>query len=223
MKYIVYLFVVCSFGACTFDTNPEPEPIIDPPMMMLIKKDSLTSGEFLGFKIGEKASEAYSTAQEESKVSNLHIVSNIVTDFVSLKERLPLYNYILIDEMRGTDKGVQLTFKEGVLTGFFENSGKALRVWPEGENTSSSFRLGDRIESIYDKLITIKSKNKYAKHFERTMLLTKDVDKAYDMDMEQSPYWYFAYQPEDKHLNVVQLHLKDGKLDYIIVEYLRGG
>lgn len=220
-KIILLILVVASLASCTLKGEPEPSPIVEPPFLRVFEKDSLVSGEFLGIKIGDSAEDVYKSVQNQPKANNLQIVANVVKEFSNIKERILLYDYMLFDEIRGTENGVQLTFTNGLLTGFYLNSGKAIKAWPSGESKNTSFRLGDRIEDIGDKLVAIKSKAKYKKYFERTMLLTKDLKKGYDNEMSHSPYWYFAYSDKVDHLNMVKLHLKDGKLEYIIVEYLK--
>jgi hypothetical protein len=216
ISYFVFLLLIVT--SCLSESNPEPGIIVEPTQYTVIKKDSLTSGEFLGLKIGSSASDLYQQVQNNG-ASYLYITSNFVTDFESFKDRILLYNYLLFDEMKGTENGVQVTFENNKIKSIYLNSGEKLSKWPK--NGNANIREGDAINAVYDKLMVIKKTR--SSMFERTSLLSKDLKKGYDNDMSVSPQWYYAYQPEDNHLNQVSMHLKDGKLQYIIVNYMRGG
>ena len=145
-------------------------------------------------------------------------MSNVVTEVSQLKNRLPLYSYILLDQSKGTDSGVQITLETGKIKNLFLNSGEELSQWPKKENAKSSLRLGDNSEELYEKLIRIRGKSQYAGKFERIMLLTKDLATGFDPGMAQSPQWYFAYTTADGLFEVVNVHLKDGSVAYMTVE-----
>lgn len=140
-----------------------------------------------------------------------------MSDFVGLKERIPLYDYLLFDEMIGTGRGVQVTFENDKIKSIYLGSGEKLSKWPKNGNTS--IQEGDAIGSVYDKLMTIRKSQSHM--FERTTLLSKDLKKSYDAEMAKSGQWYYAYRPEENHLNQVSMHLSEGKLQYILVNYMR--
>ena len=217
MKAIYYsVFLLFGLSACLSENNPEPEVIVEPPFYNVYKKDSLTTGEFLRLKIGSTAEELYKQVQNNG-ASYLYITSNFVSDFAGFKDRIPLYDYLLLDEMKGTGNGVQITFENDKIKNIYLNSGEKLSKWPK--NGSTAINQGDAIGSIYDKLMTIRKSQSHM--FERTSLLSKDLKKSYDAEMAKSAQWYYAYRPEEKHLNQVSMHLSEGKLQYILVNYMR--
>lgn len=225
MKNLIYgflFFLMITAVGCRLDgANKSITPIIDPKPLVLVERDSITTGGYLNMQINDNANNAYATVQSLLKshgVSALNIVSNVATDLSQLKNRLPLYSYILLDQSKGTDSGVQITLEAGKIKNIFLNSGEELSQWPKKENAKSSLRLGDNAEEVYDKLIRIQGMSQYAAKLERIMLLTKDLATGYDPGMVQSPQWYFAYTTADDLFEVVKIHLKNGKVASIGVE-----
>lgn len=225
MKNLIYGFLfslMITAVGCRLDGADESiTPIIDPEPLVLIDRDSIATGGYLGLQVNNKASDAYTIVQSLRKshgVSALNIVSNVVTEVSQLKNRLPLYSYILLDQSKGTDSGVQITLEAGKIKNLFLNSGEELSQWPKKENVKSSLRLGDNSEELYEKLIRIRGMSQYAGKFERIMLLTKDLATGFDPDMAQSPQWYFAFTTANGLFEVVHVHLKNEKVAYIAVE-----
>lgn len=225
MKNLIYGFLfslmITSVGCRLNEADESVGPIIDPKPLVLIERDSIATGGYLGVQVNDKASDAYTTVQSLRKshgISALNIVSNVVTEVSQLKNRLPLYSYILLDQSKGTDSGVQITLETGKIKNLFLNSGEELSQWPKKENSKSSLRLGDNAEELYEKLVRIRGKSQYAGKFERIMLLTKDLATSFDPGMAQSPQWYFAYTTADGLFEVVNVHLKNGKVAYMAVE-----
>src|SRR5690554_901064 len=87
-------------------TGPEPTPIL------LIASDIVASGSYLGFTIGETAENSYSSAthlKASMPVNHLNMVSNIFSGMDGMKDKLPLYHTVFLDERKGTDSGLQIT------------------------------------------------------------------------------------------------------------------
>jgi len=225
MKNLLYglLFsLICTSVGCQLERADESiAPIIDPKPVVLIERDSISAGGYLGIQTAESALSAYSSVQSLLKsqgVEYLNIVSNVATDLSQLKGRIPLYSYIVLDQSEGTDSGVQITLEAGMVKDLFLNSGEKLSQWPKKENVKSSIRLGDDSETLYEKLTRIRAMKQYAATFERIMMLTKDLTTPFDPGMAQSPQWYFAYTTSTDLLEVVNIHLQSGKVAYIGVE-----
>lgn len=195
-------------------TGPEPEPL------SLIARDTLTTGTYLSFTIGETAAATYTSftgLQEPILVNYLNMVSNIFSGMDGMEDKLALYHTILLDEKRGTDAGVQITIEKGLVKSLYLNSGKMLQKWPV-DFKSSAIRIGDKADILYGKLKGISSHKSYRNKFESVNLITKDLARDYDPGMADSPQWYFAYTKDDDKMEVVKLNMNAGLLTSIIVE-----
>jgi len=216
------LLLTFLLASCQLDDTPDPtEPIIEPRFSTLIERDTISSGSYLGINISEKAETIYTSIQSlksSNDVSYVNLVSNISSDITKLSNRLPLYQSILLDQKEGTDSGVQITVETGKVKSIYLNSGKTLTQWPEKSDSKSSVRTGDQAVELYQKLVNIRNKGTYARKFERISLPTKDLSLSFDPVMAQLPQWYFAYQTGPDLWELVQMYLKDGKLDHIVVE-----
>ncbi len=50
-------------------------------------------------------------------------------------------------------------------------------------------------------------------------LLTKDISTAYDSGMSLSPQWYFTHWTGSDGMDEIQLHLREGKLQTIVIKH----
>lgn len=211
------LFVVSS---CTLSEPPGPEIVgPEPSQWFLVERDSISTGSLLGLSVGTHAADVYDAVTQlrsTQGVTYLNIVSNQSSDIRSLENRIPLYSYILLDEQKGTDKGVQITLEEGKVSAIFLNSGRKLSQWPERGSANASVSMGDAAEGLHTKLVNVSKLSAHASRFQKISLLTKDLARAFDPAMADSPQWYFAYLENDGALRQVQIFLKDGRVDYLI-------
>lgn len=221
---ILFLLTILNAGCQFSDSQPEPITIVDPPFATLIGRDSITSGNYLGLGINETAEKIYATTQTLGKTKNIthiNVVSNFSMNLTDLQGRIPLYDYILFDQTKGTDSGVQVTFETGKVKSIYLNSGKSLNQWPSNSTAESSVRIGDQATDIYQKLIKIRDKGTYANKFERLLLLSKSLSTSYDVLMARSPQWYFVNRTGADLWEEIKIHLKDGKVAYIEVNRYR--
>lgn len=212
------------FYSCLDAEDKDIKPIVEPPETILLQKDSLTTGRHYGITIGQTASAAYPGAQilyDSLDVSYLNLVSNFVTDFSTLKERLPLYSYMTFDEKAGSGNGVQLWFENRKLKSIYLNSGRRLGQWPENINASEAVREGESSELTAEKLKSLQSNSRYKLRFEHTMLGVKTLREAFDPSMEETPEWYFGYRVDEKHTNYVHVRFTRGKVAYILVNHMK--
>jgi hypothetical protein len=219
---ISFIFTVLLGGCLDDHQTDEPTVIIEPPLVQLVSTDTISSGSYMGFTIGEDADEIYSqvTALQASDVlAYLNVVGNVFDGLAGLQERLPLYQTIFFDEKPGTDGGVQITLTDGRVSSVFLNNGKKLNQWPEKPGALPAVRVGDASETLYAKLEKISSTKAYASRFEYIALLTKDLSRNYDHHMADSPEWYFAHTLADGKMDVVKLQFDEGKLNRILVNH----
>ncbi|GAB2794831.1 hypothetical protein GCM10027275_44840 [Rhabdobacter roseus] len=205
-------------------TSPEVDPqiAICPPPVEILSQDTITTGSYRGMGINETAERVYTAIQALQQTEGLpylNVVSNATSELTQLQGRLPLYQYILLDENQGTDAGVQLTLEAGVVTSIYLNSGQKLSQWPA--KADASVRLGDRAEDLYGKLVKVRAQKQYASKFERIFLITKDLAKAYDPAMAQSPQWYFAFKTAADQMEEIRVYWEAGQLRSIVVSRLK--
>lgn len=223
-SFLITLFLI-GLSSCLNEVPVEPISYKAPSDVELIGTDTIRTGNYMGFNIGESAENTYTTLKnlKDSKgkaVTYLNVVSNNFTEITMLDERLKLYRSLFLDERNGTDSGVQITFEDGKIKSIYLNSGNKLDKWPIDISASSAVVTGDMVESVYEKLVSISSINAYKNKFERMMLLTKDVSKDYDHHMSFSPQWYFTTGiDENNKMDEVQLHFKDGVLYFFVINH----
>ncbi|TDE11982.1 hypothetical protein [Dyadobacter psychrotolerans] len=221
----ILLFLVLTGSSCQLDNlQPDPIIIVDPPFATLIGKDSITSGNYLGIGINEEAQKIYSATQslgQTDSITHINIVSNFSVNLADLQGRIPLYDYIVFDEAKGTDSGVQLSFESGKVKSIYLNSGKSIKQWPSNSTVELSVRIGDRATDVYPKLVKIRNNGTYAHKFERLLLATKTLSTPYDVLMARSPQWYFVRRTGAGLWELIKIHFKDGKVLYIEVDKYR--
>ena len=217
-----FFTLILTITGCQMDVSRDNVgPIVDPPPIVIISRDSIASGSYLGLTIDEKAENIYPAVQSLQKsngVSYLNVVSNFSTEITDLQNRIALYQYIWFDESKGTDSGIQINLESGKVKSIFLNSGKPLTQWPEKLGSESAIFIGDPADKLYGKFVSIRSKSEYASKFERIMLATKDLSTSYDPLMSKSPQWYFAYSVGADVHEMVKINFKGGKVSYLIVE-----
>ncbi|WP_439581172.1 hypothetical protein [Dyadobacter bucti] len=209
---------------CQMDQSPDPEIIIEPPISTLIAHDTITTGNYLGMSIGDEAESIYSVVQflqQTSGVTAINIVSNISSDITKLRDRIALYDYILLDQNTGTDTGVQITLEKNKVKAIYLNSGKKLSQWPEKGKPEASVRMGDEAGALYGKLFNISKDKSHSNKFQRISLLTKNLNSPFDPEMARSPQWYFAHKTGPGLWEVVMAHFKEGRLNAVEVQRYR--
>jgi hypothetical protein len=220
---IPLLFALTIFlGGCLNETIDEPTIIIEPPLVQLVSTDTIGSGSYMGFTIGEKAEEIYvhvTALQASEGVTYLNVVGNVFDGLGGLEGRMPLYQLIFLDQKPGSDSGVQLALTDGRVSSIFLNSGKELTQWPEKPRLLPAVQVGDAAEALYPKLEQISADKSYRNMFEYVSLLTKDLSKVYDPHMADAPQWYFAYLLEDHKMDEVKLNFEEGRLKEILVNH----
>jgi hypothetical protein len=212
----LFALVFTSFGCLT---DPATDPgiiIVEPPVQTLIGTDSIFTGDYLGMEINQNADAVY-TAVQKIPEARLSVVRNFSTNMAELRTRIPLYDYFLLDEAKGTDSGVQVTLENERVKSIYLNSGKALTQWPVNLGIGASIRLGDSAGSLYAKLVQIRATGSYDRKFERLLLLTKNMSTSFDPEMAKSPQWYFSQTTAPGLWETVTMNFTEGKLTYILV------
>lgn len=221
-KFIALLLSAVLFSGCLSNSTVDPVTTGPEPTPYSVVRDSIETGSYLNIAIGEEAASVYpkiQALQSVKDISGLSVVSNIFSDLAALRDRIPLYQYILLDQQQGTDSGVQITIEDQTVNAIFLNSGKKLNQWPEKEKAASSVRMGDRVSDLYEKLANIRGIGSYKNKFERIFLFVKNLGTSYDPGMSQSPQWYFGYTTGTDTMDQVQVHFRAGKVVKINIDH----
>ena len=227
MKNILFaamLFLTLIGTGCLNVDLMEPEIIVEPPVQVFVSRDTISAGEYLGIAVDANVENVYPSLQnlQETKgIMYVNVVSNIFSNVNQLNTRLHLYQSIFLDEQKGTDSGIQISFEGGKVKSIYLNSGKQLAQWPLKENASTSVRVGDQVDALHIKLEKIQSMESYANKFERISLFTKELASQYDPIMTQSPQWYFRYVVEPGLYEHVNIYIEKGKVRYLEVSRYR--
>ncbi|MDJ1500367.1 hypothetical protein [Xanthocytophaga agilis] len=220
MKRIL-LCILTNILLFSCDNQEQIHPIIiDPVTPIHLGTETLTTGTYLGFTIGDSPQTTYTKTQAlitSKGLNNLSITHSIYTDLPLVKNTLSLYTSIFLDEEKGTDSGVQIYFENNTVKSIYLNSGKKLNRWPNSF-PQVSIQLGESVDNLYSKLERIAANSVYRKKFERISLFFKDINKVYDSNMGMSPQWYFGYSYDINKTERVQLNFQDQKLVSIHVE-----
>lgn len=217
MHKIFFLFLTAfALSSCLKNDDKEPLIIIEPPHDTFITaRDTITSGEKWGLKIGDTPEELYAAIQKlkkEQKVSYLSITGNIFTSLEDIQNIIPLYSSILFDRTVGTSTGVQVYFAEDKVKSIYLNSGQQLQKWPNNTPNNSTIFVNENTATLYERLINIQKISAYQKSLERISLFEKNIDKAYDENMSNSKLWYFTTPVNDNTFYEVHLNFNEGKL-----------
>ncbi|TFF40299.1 hypothetical protein [Mucilaginibacter psychrotolerans] len=210
------LLIALLFSACIKEAGTKtPLITVDPIPPKIISSDTLNSGGQWGLTVGQSASALYSRIQEikiERHIGNLSIVGNVFTSLETLKDKLPLYTSIYLDETLGTGTGIQIYFEDDKVKSVWTNDGVGLKRWPLINGASASVTVGDPIGGVYQKLVNIKKQAAYVNKFERISIFNKDINKVYDPSMSASRQWYFVSVIDDQRYNMVSLNFSAGNL-----------
>ncbi|MDQ6477914.1 hypothetical protein [Dyadobacter sp. LHD-138] len=223
-NFIAILFLSLLASSCIKEETEVPPIVCDCFSNHVIGKDSLTSGSYLGLEINKEAADVYTALEQLRDTKNvqyLNVVNNIFSGLSQLKDRIPLYQSIFLDEQKGTDSGVQISFEKNKVSKIFLNSGRQLSQWPTSANAETAIRTGDDVTSLYARLLKINKLSAYVNKFERISLFTKDMSLKYDPILGQSPQWYFTHIPGDKLMDLIHLNFKDGKLVKINITHYK--
>lgn len=221
-KFIALLLSAALFSGCLPDSQVDPVTTGPEPVPYRVVKDSIETGSYLGIAIGDDAASVYpkiQSLQSSKDIAGLSVVSNIFSDLEALRERIPLYQYILLDQQRGTDSGVQITIENRAVNAIYLNSGNKLNQWPEKGKASASVRMGDAVGDLYEKLANIRGIGAYKNKFERISLLVKNLATSYDPGMSLSPQWYFGYTTGTDTMDQIQVHFEAGKVKKIRIDH----
>ncbi len=129
-KFIALLLSAALFSGCLSNSTVDPVTTGPEPTPYKVVRDSIETGSYLNIAIGEEAASVYpkiQALQSAKGVSGLSVVSNTFSDLAPLRDRIPLYQYILLDQQQGTDSGVQITIEDQTVNAIYLNSGKKIK------------------------------------------------------------------------------------------------
>lgn len=212
-QFITLLIVLLSFSACRKEMVNTGT--IEPPLEKIISIDTLTNGELYGLVIGEPNTTTYAKLQAIKSFqypNYLGIVGNVFTSLDKVKNKIPLYLSLYLDEEPGTNTGIQIYFSENKVKSILTMGGIQLNEWPSSITSTVSIAVNDPIESIYPKLEAIKEITAYAKKFQRISIFEKDLKKSYDVNMSASLQWNFSFLTDQESGTRLTLNFQNQKL-----------
>ena len=217
MRLILYILILAvSFSACRKNQVSSKElPPPDPLPTKIITTDTLTTGQWWGLNIGDTITEIYKTIQHiqaEKRINYLAIVGNVFTNIEDVRNTIPLYTTIFLDEKAGTESGIQIYFAHDKVNAIWTNSGTLLGRWPPNADLSATIAKDEAIGNIYSTLNSISHIAAFANKFERISLFNKDIGKAYDPQMSKSPQWHFSATVNNSRFYIIHLNFSSGLL-----------
>ncbi|MCE6991190.1 hypothetical protein [Dyadobacter sp. CY323] len=219
----VSIFVILAAGGCSTD-NPGPE-LTGPEPTYTVKflgRDSISTGSYRGISIGSPSDAVFTVLEdyrEKKIVTYLGGVNNYFSDVTDLKNRIPHFDWLVLDGKFDSETGVQLQLESGKVKSITLNNRKELTQWPETIDRREAIVIGDQSEVLYDKLLAISKKPEFANKFERMVLTTRLTYALYDPQKASLP-WTFTYRPESQDtIDQVGVYFKDKKVDYILVDH----
>lgn len=203
------------FVSCLKNDSDDPEIIIEPPFPIEVKLDSIQTGSLYNVTVGNSAEEVYKGLQEftdsKGKISYLAITGVLNTTLTDLKDRIPLYNGLILDQKPSNPLSSQIYFKGGKIESiYYRNSPNKLSRWPV--DASDPLKIGDPVENIYDKLVALQKDGRYARFFEYMGLFEKNMDKPFDTFQNKSNLWQFSVTVDDKNFIRVGLVFENAVL-----------
>lgn len=223
MKYIVTGLSVCGLFAlagCSSETpGPQitgPEPV---PVVKFLGRDSIAAGDYRGIQIKGSTEDAFVVLEQyrqRDAVQYISAVNNYFSDVTDLKTRIPRFSELVLDEQYDTDSGVQVQLEAGKVKSIALNNRRQLTQWPEAASIRDAIRPGDSGDQLYEKLVALSKQRDYAPKFEKMVLLTRQTYAIYDPVKAAMP-WNLVYKDAANRYENVQIHIRDKKVDYVIV------
>lgn len=215
MKKIALLgSVILALFSCKKETNRDPIIIIEPPDLRIIAQDTIMSGNFREFAIGQSPEQVYATIQNtrvQRQIKYLGIVNNNFTNITALESRVDLYTQLFLYEASVfTPDDIQIYFEEDKIKSIYTRNGNKLSQWPAINNTF--IKTGDPLSSVYNKLLAISNISQYSAKFKQMSLTSKNIEKGYDINMSLSSKWELSSAVTDKIFWHVELNFSNGSL-----------
>lgn len=218
---ISILVSLAAVGCSTDIPGPEttgPDPVY---VVKFLGRDSIAEGSYRGISINSPADDAFMVLEDYRKdktVAYLGAVNNFFSDVTDLENRIPLFDWIVLDEKFDTDSGVQMELASGIVKSITLNNRKELKQWPEAADPKAAIQIGDQPQVLYNKLVALSKQTEFSRKFEKIMLSTKHTYALYDPYKASQP-WTFIYFPQSQSVSEqVAIYFKDKKVHYIIVD-----
>ena len=203
--------VAIVFASCSKDTTVNGA-CCDPISPIEIIKDSISAGSKYGITIGDDVEKVYADFQlyaQENKHEYLGIVRPAYTKLEEVKELLPYYSSLYL-------KSVQFSFKDDKVASIFLTNGDKVNEWPVGYSTT--VKVNDPVNVIYDKLETIRKRVNFTHLFDHFNLNFKLIDKPLDLATKQSDKWYFRFKTAENTFEYAELRFTNDRLSSIFFQ-----
>jgi len=189
------------------DSAVDPEIIVEPPMPIEVKIDSILQGARYGLTIGDNPEKIYEGLQTYVKTIDtspyLSITGFHNTKVEDLKDRIDLYGSLILDSKPSSLEGGQIYFEGDVIKSIYNRDGKKLLLWPK--SSANPLRVGDKVVDIYEKLLKIKAEARHAHFFDYIGMFEKKINKPFDPKQRSSNLWQFSFSEDKKNIVLVDL------------------
>ena len=203
------------FTSCLKDDPTDPEIIVEPPFPIEVKLDSIQTGTLYNVTVGTSGEEVYKGLQgftnSRGKIDYLAITGILNTKVTDLKDRIQLYNGLILNQQPSSPLASQIYFKDNKIASiYYRNSPNKLSRWPV--DADNPLKVGDSVESIYDKLVALQKDNRYTRFFEYIGLFEKNMNTPFDAFQKKSNLWQFSITEDDKNFIRVDLVFENAVL-----------
>lgn len=104
----------------------------------------------------------------------------------------------LFPKLAISKNGGQIYFENNTIKSIYNRHGKKLSTWPEG--SPSALQVGDRVEDIYSKLISIEANKHFTPLFQYIGMFDKNINAPFDRMQEESSLWHFNFSIDSQQV-----------------------
>jgi hypothetical protein len=221
-KAVLLAIILLGLVACSKDGNNINVPPPEPPFPSLVAQDTITQGNFWAFNIGDPADIIYQKIQQTGPLPNvgyMGVTSYIYFRLEDIEAKFPLFKDIVLRDPQKAEY-VIINFDDNKVTGISTDA-KAQNSWPVSFPAKNNIRKGDDIGVVYEKLLTIRSNQNYARYFGHISLVSKNMTKEYEAGMSLSPKWQLYAADAGNQWWHVDLNFSGGKLNSVSYQLLK--
>lgn len=188
---------------------------------------TITRGEKWGLRIGSSALDVYTRLQQLGSEKGFGAVSIVGQHYFSapeeLQDRLSFYQAITLQSPEAVINRVVISFSKDVINSIEAGGGMLNEIdqWPQGVSNETVIHKGDKIATLYDKLVGLYQISTYVNY--QIILPEKTLSKDFDPAMINYNEWGFSFEddvkPGKRGRTSVGLFFKNGKLEKISYSY----
>ncbi len=192
-------------------------------LMQVVGVDTITTGSYLGFVIGEKASTSYPVMQQhwaQQKSDERFSISVDASDLSQLENSLHLYTMLSLKNGQIPNRSVTFYFQDAkVKSIYLSGQASSLAKWPASEPASLAVAVGDPAETVYQKLKALKEKPQSGEYFKSIYLVQSEEPAGYAPAMGFQSHWSLFLTTGARKADDIQVQFQQGSLSAIYVRH----